>query len=368
MSTYNYRPRDYPRVADCCGVTWNVSKLVKKEDGLFYCPDHRGFIPPITLSKANARAPVIKILPRKDPKVRENIGIYQDEEAKLRWLLVDVAPFQYWDATNGDGAIVTAAGAGRGILAAAESIRAHYDILAEDKRPLLWMIQADTEIIRLADWLLQWQFGSPTATGDYVVASTATPYGAFAYDNGSTDFSSLAIRIYSEEVAAGGLAMVYAYNRNPTAPKYLTAARNAATCMRRMQCGDKLTTDYTTTLDQGTIRYHTGIWTHSFTYGNTCTTPTVTSETTTVNGSSFDPVTIVFSAPVKVTAFTVTYPFGSVPGAVVPALGGTSATWTFTPSPGFWPNSGPDTATVTADAGLCSAQTPTWSITVIPAG
>ena len=266
-STYIYRDRDYPRVADCCGVVYNVSKLVKKADGLYYCPEHRKFQVGIDLSRQNARAPVIKVLPRKDPKVRDNINIYRDREGELLRLVCEHAPYRYIDVTNGDGARLFWAGAFMGVLCAAESIRALYDMIVEGKRPLVWITEARAAIPALAEFLLYAQFGGPYAasTGDYNQASTETVWGAFAYNRASLFTAADPITIYSEEVAAGGLAMVYAYNLTGDR-KYLTSAKMAATCLRRMQCGDLLATKYATQTDLGTDRYHVGMWTHSMTF------------------------------------------------------------------------------------------------------
>lgn len=238
---------------------------MKKADGLYYCPDDKHLRPAIELDRLNAVSMAnIRVLPRKDPQESVNVNIYQDVEAELFKAVVQFAPYRYADITGGGNPATVGT---RSVLTAAESIRALYNIVTENKRPLTWRTQAKSIMETLADWLLTAQFGSPTATGDYVQASTTMVYGAFFHD-GTTAFDVAPITIYSEEVAAGGLAMILAYVTLTTVlsrGKYLTGARNAATCLRRMQCGDKRTARYTTKSDQGTDRYHVGMWTYSMT-------------------------------------------------------------------------------------------------------
>lgn len=269
MGTYTYKFKDYPRVCDFCAVTWNVSQLVKKADGRYACPDCKHLRIALDLDRLNAaNMAKLRVLPRKDVKEGVNVNIYQEIEAELFKVVVAHAPYRYLDVTSGNPARV----GDPSILTAAESIRALYDIVQEGKRPAVWRTQARTVIGTLADWLLQYQFGSPTGiTADWSgVASTATYYGSFYYT--STPATAFVVpfsfTVTSEDVGAGGLALIYAYNlaTNPAKKAaYRTAALNALYCLRLMQCGDKRTTDYTTRSNQGTDRYHVGMWTHSMT-------------------------------------------------------------------------------------------------------
>lgn len=43
-------------MCDICGVAWQRSKLVRKRDGMLYCPDDRAGRDAVTLSELNARA------------------------------------------------------------------------------------------------------------------------------------------------------------------------------------------------------------------------------------------------------------------------------------------------------------------------
>lgn len=81
----------------------------------------------------------------------------------------------------------------------------------------------------------------------------------------------MAINTYtvtSEDVAAGGLALVYAY-RVTGDNRYLEGAKKAALCLRRLQAGNVRTINYSSTASAGGTARKVGYWTHSFAWDPT---------------------------------------------------------------------------------------------------
>lgn len=54
-------------MCDICGVNWHRADLIRKADGLLYCPDDVRGEDSVTLSRENAQA----ALERRGPKQRE---------------------------------------------------------------------------------------------------------------------------------------------------------------------------------------------------------------------------------------------------------------------------------------------------------
>ena len=56
---------DFETLCSICGVAWQRSKLVRKADGLLYCPDDKDGRDAVTLSRLNAaRIPRLHHIPQ----------------------------------------------------------------------------------------------------------------------------------------------------------------------------------------------------------------------------------------------------------------------------------------------------------------
>jgi hypothetical protein len=201
---------------------------------------------------------------RPGEQVRESsvIPLYQKAEARIFNLIASdfgggVAPYRYVDVTSGDGQIVGTKDA----RTAAWSALYLYSVITEDRRPEVWVTRATAKFRELCDWLLTQQCGSPTqdsaitALLGAATAATDLEYGGFIRDQTAGD-------IYSEDVGAGGLALLYAFKLFGE-EKYRAGYRAALTCLRRMQCTGKLATGYSVRYPGDTGRYHPGMWTHT---------------------------------------------------------------------------------------------------------
>lgn len=229
MSTVGpYSPRDYRRVCDICGVLYNRSALVKRDDGLFYCPDDTGGLTARGKDRLNALQSSGRKKVRTESKPRSELPTYEAEEARVFNLITsDVYPYRYKDVTS--GMPTTLVDAVPNVLALATSVKYLYDLYAENKRPQRWRDIALDKIARNADRLLTFQYGSDEGY--------AAAYGTFQYGlvTATAGIGSTNATCHSM------LAFIYAY-RLIGATKYIRAARRCATLLRRMQRCDALTT------------------------------------------------------------------------------------------------------------------------------
>lgn len=267
-TTAPYSPRDFRRVCDICSVVYNRSQLRKRSDGYFYCPDDDDK----RTAREKDRDAALQRRNRKvvyrDVKPRSEVSTYEQEEGRIFTFLTatgngGVPPGEYWDVTSGNGG--TAVRPVR-IDGAAWPAVYLYEVINENKRPARWIALAKTKLRSLADYLLTQQLGNPYAGYNYAAEVTATWYGGFVYIPVTSTFDGNLYRldanyVFSRETAMAGLALLRAYQACGDG-KYRDAAVNAATCMRRMQCGDLTTTRYATTVASGTARKHWGVWTH----------------------------------------------------------------------------------------------------------
>lgn len=171
------------------------------------------------------------------------------------------APYAYVDVTNGDGATIGAQSA----RAAAWAGLYLYELIAENRRPPAWLSRARTKLGELADFLLTQQCGSPTQATDIstAIGSTATTdleYGGF-YETNEGAGASLLGSVYSETVAIGGLVLLRAYQLLGVGA-HKDGYQAAMTCLRRMQCGGKLTNNHSSLDSAGSGRWNSGMWTH----------------------------------------------------------------------------------------------------------
>lgn len=271
-----YVPQDYRRVCDMCGVLRNRSKL-RKMDGLYICDYHKGERTRQELNRENIRLrKTYRIVSVPDGKPQDRVApdMYSDDEARLFNFLVNqpvdykhwqgevvvqrgVSPVDFWDVTNGDGGPRTTSSGGQtlptaalSIDAASETIRYLYDLLIDNRRPVDWMDDATRKLRELADFLLASQLGNPNGSSADIrnVAATASFYGSFdhIYAGSSAEYSG---------VAAGALYALLLAFRRLGGVKYLEGARQAATFLRRTQCGDLQTFN---PASNGSARFHYG--------------------------------------------------------------------------------------------------------------
>lgn len=225
MSTVGpYSPRDYRRVCDICGVLYNRSRLVKRDDGLFYCPDDSGGL----TARGKDRLDAMESKPRRkirtESKPRSELPTYEAEEARVFNLVTsDVYPYQYKDVAA--GMPTTFVDSSPSILFLATSVKYLYDLYVENKRPQAWLDVALAQVVRNADRLLTLQHGSSTG---YAAATTDFQYGLVSISSFSGNTNATCHSM---------LAFIYAYRMTGDG-KYLTAARRIATFLRRMQRGD----------------------------------------------------------------------------------------------------------------------------------
>lgn len=83
------RPRgDYAALCSICGVPWPRSRLVKKADGLFYCPDDVRGRDAVTLSRLNAERRQRPQWPPMDAPV-EGVSLYSAAGVvPVNWLIL----------------------------------------------------------------------------------------------------------------------------------------------------------------------------------------------------------------------------------------------------------------------------------------
>lgn len=224
------------------GILWEREGAIRREQAPL--PPRRKSL--VVATKPRAGAP------------RELFGIeeYRHNEGELLNLALNVAPKRWVDANAGSGAVLGEDDVSVSCWAGLYL----YAVIAEGRRPKIWIDQATEKLRDLADFLLTQQAGSPTSwTPPFIGAttSTQTEYGAFIKATGDdTSFATA----YSEDVAAGGLVLLRAFQLFGDG-KYRTGYLAAATCLRRMQQGGKLSTKYASA-SSGGGRLHTGMWTH----------------------------------------------------------------------------------------------------------
>jgi hypothetical protein len=235
------------------------------DPGRYACPyDSKGFSES-DLRKAKPLQLIRSAKARKNAMWVEPTPLYQQSEGAIFNLLCadyngGVAPYPYVDVTNGDGAVVGT----QSVRVAAWSALYLYSVIAEDRRPAIWISLAKTKLRAMADYLLTQQVGlgyvSSAITA--IIATTATTdleYGGFITMETSPTY--LLGTVYAEDVSAGGLALLRAYQVLDD-PKYQAGYRAALMCLRRMQCGGKLTNNFASTDSAGTGIYNSGMFDH----------------------------------------------------------------------------------------------------------
>jgi hypothetical protein len=241
-----------------------------------------------------------------------------------------------------------------------------YKLIKEARRPTAWEAQAKRKLRELADYALENQYGAPG--GRAVSGPTATEYGGFSFASNPTT-------VFSMHVSGCGRLLVQAFDVLGD-DKYRDGARMALTCMRRMQCGDLRTSNYSTTTDLGTGRKLLRYWTYVMTPATCAAIPNVfASSVTPVDGATgvcrnFGPVYLQIDFPSLVT-LTAWNANGPPVSGVTPALGSSAASFSGTAELAL----GPDVVDVTATYDRSNGAVPggclqskVWSFTLATCG
>ena len=239
---------DYLRSCDYCGRLVLRSMMVKK-DGYLACKDDARGKERLTLDKANAANMAPRRWKPAESRLsdRDNeIDVYQADEAVAfndicltgcfgadGVFRAGLAPYELIDITgNGPGApLALASQATETARCAGWCIDYLYAILVENRRPATWLTNAKATLVRLGDWLLAHQF-SVAGAGDWSTAATKTWFGGFP----RTGVAGTTATVFAEDQGIALLGLLRAYQVAGNI-NYLLAARTAATCLRRLQCG-----------------------------------------------------------------------------------------------------------------------------------
>jgi len=247
-----YRPGTWRRVCDICG-SWKTAPVqfdVKGVDGVWICSDHKGMRTIPELDRINARRTPRSDRPVPSPKPRDGRDTWEAEEGYLFNFICDTAPYGSVDQT--------VSGARTGTTSVQDAALACwylYDLIAENQRPPHWITRAKAKLLELADWLYDNQVGGP---GKTTYTDDALQWGAFSI--GSSYFTSTS--------SLAGIALLRAYQVHGKA-KHLAAARATAWFLRSAQCGDLLSSGFSSADAAGLVPKHWGAWTFSITTGGT---------------------------------------------------------------------------------------------------
>lgn len=391
---------DYIRVCDVCGERWLRSKL-KKRFGKLECPRHNKERPRQELDRINAAARPV-ILPATPDR---NGGIsdpsYQYEEASLFHYLVN-QPYTYHDRLNIYTAshydrtkkIATTLGAGGFLLirpsgefnvaidgkegpgpghpseafgedygeSAAECARYCRDIIIENQRPVTWITSAKRKLREMADWLLERQFGSAQGLDAlYRNSTTADMYYGFATDMEvpSNFTGSLSPSTYL--CAQQGLTLIWAYECLGDT-KYLLGARRCAWPLRRLQCGDKLTSNFSQ--HPTGVRKHFGAFAQAFNV--TMAAPTLINSFT-HTFRFIDIIAMEFCNKLKTLDADSTYGDAAAAGSFASATSATLSTM-ISECRTFWTDGAPDGLTATSNTAPLTSSAIRHRYTTSPTG
>jgi hypothetical protein len=237
-----YERGNYLRVCDICGHRFHFRDLTPIGELRFACSDDATGLTAMQISRFNARAKPLVVKPNRWAKDYVQVPIYQLAEAQIFNLVASVAPAE-------------AKGGASSPMSAAWGAIYMADVLAQGKRPTQWDRTARTTLTTCLTYLLSVQVGSPSGLLPSL-ASTDVRYGGVAGSGTflNSEFSTYVFR--TDYTIAAGVAFIKAYgvtgNRD-----YLAAARRAATFLRHVQCGDKISAGYTV-FPAGGGRYHSG--------------------------------------------------------------------------------------------------------------
>lgn len=247
-----FRYHSYRRVCDVCGQLRAIEEMHRQDD-LWVCTYDAGERVRTQLDRLNARERPFQIKPVPHPKPQDPFypNILQTDDGAV-FSLIDrqiQAKARFELITSGSAPQVTTTTAGGTILAMGWSGRYLYDLIQANDRPKIMLDRAKALLRQLADFLLSVQEGSPTGTHTSFTRDQNAFFGAIRFQNTNTQ---------TEDNAAGGLALLYAY-RILGDVKYIVGARAAANYLRNVQAiGKCATPNFPSQNAGGTVRLYTG--------------------------------------------------------------------------------------------------------------
>lgn len=237
MPSTQYQKYDPLRVCDVCGVQWHKSELTRIAPLRWACPDDVAGLTAEQISKHNANVRPLRVRAVKHAKGPTETPTYQQAEARVLNLVLSKAPDSIFLAEYGDGgsSVDSINGLDVGDKTRGTGWAAIYlgNLVLEGLRPTRWLTQARTKLVTLADSIVASQIVSTGAGTD------GFQYGAI-YVAASVP-SSVVIDVQGNGACL--LALLRAYSVTG-ASKYLVAARNVATFLRRAQSVGLLTNFY----------------------------------------------------------------------------------------------------------------------------
>lgn len=248
VTTDKYSP--YPRVCDVCGQLRSIATMRKLDGITFVCDKHTQERTRIMLDVLNAHARPPQTWPVKNPKPQDPNypnSLEADEGALFAFIDRQIeARRRYEIVVNGTAPDTTISGTVT--ITLAWIARYLYGLIQENRLTAL-IPQAQVDIRVCANVLLSRQFGSPTGITPSATRDSSAFYGG-VLESGTTVYRT-------DNVAAAGLAMLYAYRVTGTL-RYLVGARAAASFLRNVQAIGSNGTHYTSSDSAGTARLYTG--------------------------------------------------------------------------------------------------------------
>lgn len=246
-TTVSYRPRDYRRLCDVCGMLRNISDMHRQDD-LWVCTYDAGERVRTQLDRLNARERPFTIKPVPHPKPQNPYypnSLETDDDAVFNFLAQQVSAqcrYEYVESGN-----APATDLGGGVEALSWASRYFYDLVQANDRRATLITQAKAHLVTIATYLLSRQVGfglSPSST-----RANDAFFGAFLEPDASTYITA--------DAATSGLALLYAYRVHGTLG-YRDGARAAASYLRNVQAIGSHGTHYTSSDSAGSSRLYTG--------------------------------------------------------------------------------------------------------------
>lgn len=234
MSYYQRLGGDLSRICDVCGrpqrPPWRVL------DNVWICALHPNYIPRATAEKV----PLVVLPPEKLPKGLKPwnpLDTWELAESTILELVTRAPPYLTGDITaSGPGSYSTSS-----VFSLGGACLYLGRLALENRRPVIWVEQAQAAIKRFATQLIAQQRGIGTAVSTN--PTNAVTYGAFS--------------LQADEHVVATLGMVYAYRATGVA-QYLSSATAGAAFMRTLQSTGRLTSGFTSSDAGGASRLNTG--------------------------------------------------------------------------------------------------------------
>lgn len=244
-----FRSRSYRRLCDVCGNLRPIEELHRQDD-LWVCTYDAGERVRTQLDRLNARERPFTIKPVPHPKPQNPYypnTLEADDAAVFNFLAQQIASRARYELVTSGASAYTAFT--NTVPAMAWAGRYFYDLIQANDRRADLISGARTQLNTIAIYLLSRQYGTTTGPSPTSTRATEAFFGGIL-DSGTTVF-------VTEDVAASGLALLYAYRIFGTT-SYLQGARDAASYLRNVQAIGSNGTNFTSSDSAGTARLYTG--------------------------------------------------------------------------------------------------------------